>query len=27
MNIEKEIDGKDVSVDLYGPLLSVSVSF
>ncbi len=27
MNIEKEIDGRDVSVDLYGPLAGVSVSF
>lgn len=27
MNIEKEINDKDVSVDLYGPLLGVSISF
>ena len=27
MNIEKEINDKDVSVDLYGPLVGVSVSF
>ena len=27
MNIEKEINNKDVSVDLYGPLVGVSVSF
>ena len=27
MNIEKEINDKDVNVDLYGPLVGVSVSF
>jgi hypothetical protein len=27
MNFDREVDGRDVTVDLYGPIIGASISF